>query len=246
MTADEKHRHEYFKRIRRAKRWLRPLPRRATLHRYPVLGWFAGAARKRSYLWSFRREDVVPAIYIGCILSLLPIYGIQVATGFLLAIVFRCNLMVMVATQFITNPITAGPLYLAGCYVGLLFFQMLGADIPGDSVYDFAMLITHNLKDAFLSIVGPSTMRGSMEALSTETGMSLAELVGLGFKATFIGGTIIGYFIGFFLSLIYQFTARRASAKMFDLRTQYHKVRLRESEALKTAKKLKNIQPNNP
>lgn len=245
MTADDKHRHEYFKRIRRAKRWLRPLPRRATIHRYPVLGWFAGAARKRSYLWSFRREDVVPAIYIGCILSMLPIYGIQVPTAFLLAVVFRSNLMVMVATQFVTNPITAGPLYLAGCYVGLLVFSMFGFEIPGDSVYDFAVLIAHNLKDAFLSIVGPSTMNNSMETLADETGMTLPEIVGLGFKATFVGGAIIGYFIGFFLSLAYQFTARRASAKMFDLRTQYHKVRLREAEALKNAKNLKNIQPKN-
>ncbi|GHB95472.1 hypothetical protein GCM10007047_09070 [Cerasicoccus arenae] len=207
-----------------------------------MLGWFADTARKRSYLWSFRREDVVPAIYIGCILSMLPIYGIQVPTAFLVAMVFRCNLMVMVATQFITNPITAGPLYLAACYVGLQIFHFLGAPIPGDSVYEFAMLITHNLKDAFLSIVGPSTMRGSMEELAQQTQMSLPEIVGLGFKATFVGGTIIGYFIGFFLSLIYQFTARRANARMFDLRTQYHKVRLREAEALKAAEALKSTQ----
>lgn len=235
MTADEKQKHEYFKRIRRVKRWLRPLPRKATIHRYPVLGWFAETARKRSYLWSFRREDVVPAIYVGCILSMLPIYGIQVPLAFLFSMVFRCNLMIMVATQFITNPLTAGPLYLAACYVGLEIFYVFGVDIPGDSVYQFAALITHNLKDAFLSIVGPHTMRGSMEALSTETGMTLPALVWLGFKATFVGGALLGYFIGFFMSLIYQFTARRANARMFDLRTQYHKIRLREAEAVKKA-----------
>jgi len=235
VTADEKHKNEYFKAIRRAKRWLRPLPRRATIHRYPVLGWFSETARKRSYLWSFRREDVVPAIYVGCILSMLPIYGIQVPLAFLFSIVFRCNLMAMVALQFITNPLTAGPLYLAGCFVGLQIFYVFGAEIPGDSVYQFASLITANLKDAFLSIVGPQTMRGSMEALSEQTGMSLPALVWLGFKATFVGGAILGYFIGFFLSLGYQFTARRANARMFDLRTQYHKVRLRESETMKNA-----------
>lgn len=233
VTADEKHKHEYFKAIRRAKKWLRPLPRKATIHRYPVLGWFASTARKRAYLWSFRREDVVPAIYVGCILSMLPIYGIQVPLAFLLALVFRSNLMVMVATQFITNPLTAGPLYLVSCYVGLQIFYVFGAEIPGDSVYQFAALITANLKDAFLSIVGPHSMRGSMEALSEQTGMTLPALIWLGFKATFIGGAILGYFIGFFISLAYQFTARRASARMFDLRTQYHKIRLREAEASK-------------
>lgn len=234
MTADEKHRHEYFRRIRRAKKWLRPLPRRATIHRYPVLGWFAATARQRSYLWSFRREDVIPAIYVGCILSMLPIYGIQVPLAFLLAMLFRANLMVMVATQFITNPVTAGPLYLAGCFVGLQIFYVFGTPIPGDNVLEFSQLITHNLKDAFLSVVGPATMRDSMESLATQTGMSLPEIVWLGFKATFIGGAILGYFIGFVLSLGYQFFARRASMKMFDLRTQYHKVRLREAELEKS------------
>lgn len=233
MTADEKHKHEYFRRIRRAKRWLRPLPRRATIHRYPVLGWFAETARKRSYLWSFRREDVVPAIYIGCILSMLPIYGIQVPLAFLLAMVFRSNLMVMVATQFITNPLTAGPLYLAACFVGLQVFSVFGVQIPGESVYDFATLITAHLKDAFLSIVSSKHAGASMESLSEQTGMTLPAIVWLGFKATFVGGAILGYFIGFFLSLIYQFTARRANARMFDLRTQYHKIRLREAEAAK-------------
>ncbi|MEO0794469.1 MAG: DUF2062 domain-containing protein [Verrucomicrobiota bacterium] len=237
MTADEKHKHEYFRRIRRAKKWLRPLPRRATIHRYPVLGWFADTARRRSYLWSFRREDVVPAIYVGCILSMLPIYGIQVPTAFLLAMVFRCNLMMIVSTQFITNPITAGPLYLAACFIGLHIFSLFGAPIPGDSVLDFSKLITENLKEAFLSIVGPNTMADSMATLSEQTGMSLPALVGLGFKATFVGGAVIGYFFGFAFSVIYQFGARRASAKMFDLRTQYHKVRLREAEAEQAARK---------
>ncbi|MGE9295222.1 MAG: DUF2062 domain-containing protein [Puniceicoccales bacterium] len=230
MTADEKHKHEYFRRIRRAKKWLRPLPRRATIHRYPVLGWFADTARRRSYLWSFRREDVVPAIYVGCILCMLPIYGIQVPIAFFLAILFRCNLMMMVGTQFITNPFTAGPLYLAACIVGLHIFYLFGTPIPGDNVFEFAQLITQNLTQAFLSIVGPHSMRESMEQLSEQTGMSLPEIVGLGFKATFVGGAILGYFIGFIFSLVYQFGARRASMKMIDLRTQYHKIRLREAE----------------
>ena len=38
---------EKRRRIRRLKRWLRPLPRRANVRRYPVLNWFAIAARKR-------------------------------------------------------------------------------------------------------------------------------------------------------------------------------------------------------
>jgi len=234
VTADEKHRQEYFKRIRRAKKWLRPLPRRATIHRYPVLGWFAQTARRRSYLWSFRREDVVPSIYVGCILSMLPIYGIQVPIAFFLALIFRSNLMVMVGAQFITNPLTAGPIYLAGCFLGLQIFYVFGTPIPGDNVLEFAQLITNNLTQAFLSIMGPATMRDSLEQLSTQTGLSLPEIMGLGFKATFLGGAILGYFTGFVTSLIYQYAARRTSMKMFDLRVQYHKIRAKEAEIAKS------------
>ena len=73
MTVEESELEETrWRRIRRVKKWLRPLPRRATIHRYPILKFFAESARKRIYLWSFRVENAVPAIYAGCILSLTP------------------------------------------------------------------------------------------------------------------------------------------------------------------------------
>ena len=41
-------------RRRRIRRWLKPLPRRASIHRYPILNRFADFARRRPYLWSFK------------------------------------------------------------------------------------------------------------------------------------------------------------------------------------------------
>lgn len=98
-------------RIRRAKQFLRPLPRRATLHRYPFIKWFADTARKKPQLWSFRVAQVSPAIYSGCILAFLPAYGIQLPLAFLAALLFRANLLITVALQFITNPLTIIPVY---------------------------------------------------------------------------------------------------------------------------------------
>lgn len=118
MNSDENKRQEYFRRIRRLKRILRPLPRRATIHRYPVLKWFAAAARRRSALWSFRREHVVPAIYVGAILALLPPPTPQMPLTFLLALLMGCNLMVAAALTFITNPLTIAPLYYADYKIG--------------------------------------------------------------------------------------------------------------------------------
>lgn len=118
MNSEENKRQEYFRRIRRLKRILRPLPRRATIHRYPVLKWFAATARKRSDLWSFRREQIVPAIYVGSILALLPPPTPQMPLTFLLALIIRCNLMVAAALTFITNPLTIAPLYYADYKIG--------------------------------------------------------------------------------------------------------------------------------
>lgn len=111
MTSREKSHQQ----VRRLKRMLRPLPRRATVHRYPILKWFSATARRRAYLWSFRGDCVIPAIYAGCILSLMPIYGLQMLSAFALALLLKANLMVLVGLQWITNPLTVAPLYYA-CY----------------------------------------------------------------------------------------------------------------------------------
>ncbi|MGF1450065.1 MAG: DUF2062 domain-containing protein [Opitutales bacterium] len=119
MTHEEKNLQRVrHLRIRRVKRLLRPLPRRATIHRYPVLKWFAQTARARSYLWSFRPQHVVRALYAGCILAMLPIYGFQLLAAFVVALVLRANLMFMVALVLITNPFTFVPLYAADFAVG--------------------------------------------------------------------------------------------------------------------------------
>lgn len=101
----------WLARRRRLRRWLRPLPRRANVARYPVIKWFAEAARKRPYLWSFKRAQVMPSLYVGAVLALMPVYGLQVAIGLALAILVRGNLTVMIALQMVTNPLTLGPIY---------------------------------------------------------------------------------------------------------------------------------------
>ena len=73
-----------YARIRRVKKLLRPMPRRTNLHKYPVIKWFANYARKCSYIWSFKRANVISAIYLGWIIALIPMYGLQMLTAFIL------------------------------------------------------------------------------------------------------------------------------------------------------------------
>ena len=124
---------KWLARRRRLRKWLRPLPRRANVSKYPIIKWFADAARKRPYLWSFKRQHVMASLYAGSVLSLMPVYGLQVAIGLALAILVRGNLTVMIALQMITNPLTLGPIYYATHALGekIIAFTGYGAG-PSD------------------------------------------------------------------------------------------------------------------
>lgn len=128
-------------RITRVKRILRRMPRRSNVHRYPVLKWFAQAARKRSYLWSFRVRAVVPAFYTGGILALLPLYGIQLPFAVALAFVLRANLPILFSLQFITNPLTILPVYYTCFQVGKAVFIPFGLDTPQVNMGEMSALI---------------------------------------------------------------------------------------------------------
>jgi uncharacterized protein len=130
----EEHRHEHRARLRRLRRLLRPLPRRANIARYPIIKWFANAARSRPYLWSFRRAHVIPALYVGTVLAMLPLYGIQLPLAFLAALLLRGNLTVMAAIQFISNPLTVAPLYYANYVVGAWVMDTTGVATGHDGV----------------------------------------------------------------------------------------------------------------
>jgi uncharacterized protein (DUF2062 family) len=111
----ERHHREHRLRLARVRRFLRPLPRRANLRRYPVLRWFAEMARSRPWLWSFKLQHVAPALYAGAVAGLLPMPG-QLVVGFIAALLLRANLPVIVALCFASNPLTMVPLFTA-CYV---------------------------------------------------------------------------------------------------------------------------------
>lgn len=123
----DRHRREHRLRLARVRRFLRPLPRRANLSRYPVLKWFAEAARSRPWLWSFKPAHVVPALYIGAVSGLMPMPG-QILIASAMAMLARANLPVIVALCFASNPLTMVPLFTA-CYV--TGFWALDLLVPG-------------------------------------------------------------------------------------------------------------------
>ena len=125
---DQSEKEARFRRIRRLKKWMRPLPRRSNVHRYPVLKWFAKTAYDRSYLWSFKGNAMVQALFWGIWIAMLPIVGIQMIVVFLLALIVRANLPLIVALQWISNPLTMAPIYFADYEIGLLILELFGVD----------------------------------------------------------------------------------------------------------------------
>jgi hypothetical protein len=125
---DQSYKEARFRRIRRLKKWMRPLPRRSNIHRYPVLKWFAKTAYDRSYLWSFKGNAMVQALFWGIWIAMLPIVGIQMIVVFFLALIVRANLPLIVALQWISNPLTMAPIYFADYEIGLLILELFGVD----------------------------------------------------------------------------------------------------------------------
>jgi len=168
---------EHFARIRRL---LRPLPRRTNLHRYPVLKWFAASARKRRYLWSFKEDDTTPSFYAGAVLAMLPLYGVQLPLSLAFALVLRCNLPIVAALLFITNPLTVAPAYLTTYYVG----------------------------DVILEAAGWVHEVSAEEAVAAaQQGVAL---FGRGYVALTAGGLVLGLFAGGIAHVLYRLLVPRA------------------------------------
>ncbi len=187
MTQEEqKMRMLKWERIARVKRMLRFLPRKATLHRYPVLRWFSKAARARSYLWCFRVRTVVPAIYAGCVLALLPIYGIQLPLAVGLAFWLRANLPILTGLQFITNPVSAVPVYFTAYQIGRAILNPLGFESPSLNMQEMRLLMDN--------------------LLAGNWAYNLSYL-GTVWLLTALGGTVLGIFLGTIGSMIYRLAA---------------------------------------
>ncbi len=172
-----------FKRIRRLKRFLRPLPRRSNVHRYPVLKWFSETAYRRSYLWSFKGREIKSALFFGIWISMLPIVGIQMVVVFFLALLVRANLPIIVALQWISNPLTMGPIYFADYKIGMNLIELLGIDYPRNKLLSQNYDWTH---------------------------FSYKELIRLidTFPPMFAGGSLLGISLGVLAVFLYKILSR--------------------------------------
>lgn len=76
------------------------------------------------HLWRLEREGVALAMLLGCLCALSPFFGLHLLIGCSLAMIFRANIPLTAALQFITNPFTV-IFYYPSAY-------LLGARILGE------------------------------------------------------------------------------------------------------------------
>ena len=176
---------EQRKRIRFVKKILRHMPRKASLHRYPVLNKFADVARKRSYLWSFRVEDVIPAFYTGWLITFIPIPSVvQICVAFFIALVCRANVMILVCLQLLSNAVT--------CVFMVPFAYKTG--------------------DLVVKILGKHAVSLGTE-VGTKGAIYYSEKVVHLFATTTLGAVILGVIFGTISTLIYRYFAQKYSKK---------------------------------
>ncbi|MFA6962567.1 MAG: DUF2062 domain-containing protein [Opitutaceae bacterium] len=216
MTHDEHHhRKERFARIRRVKNFLRFMPRRARLHKYPLVGRFAAVARKRSYLWSFKTAHVRPALYAGSILSLLPFLGVQLPAAFVLALLLRGNFMLLGGLQFITNPVTAVPIYYGTYQLGKAIINVSGfgssIEVVSSPELDF-----QTGEDSLPDVLAtpPDSPAKPPHDLRWTRGL------GNRINALLLGGVISGLALGAMLDLLWRLGVRQAVVHKRKVLTQ--------------------------
>lgn len=209
MASEENDRKDRHARFRAWKQVLRFVPRRTAFHRYPLVGRFAAVARKRAFLWSFKSQHLRPAFYAGSILSLMPVLGVQLPVAFLLALLFRANFMILGGLQFITNPVTAAPIYYAT--------HRLGAQVIEWSGFGGGVEVPDAIDLSRVGLIGPD-LEPIEPPPKQSKDMHWSRRVGNAINALVIGGAIAGTLLGLLLDFSWKLLAQRFGPKHLHLR----------------------------
>jgi uncharacterized protein (DUF2062 family) len=119
------------------------------------------------------------ALFWGIWISMLPIVGIQMIVVFFVSLLVRANLPLIVALQWISNPLTMGPIYFADYKIGMILISLMGFKYPKNS------LLSRNYDWSEFS------MKELLRLLDT-------------FPPMFLGGSVLGIFMGVFAVFLYK------------------------------------------
>jgi uncharacterized protein (DUF2062 family) len=123
------------------------------------------------------------ALFWGIWISMLPIVGIQMIVVFFISLLVRANLPLIVALQWISNPLTMGPIYFADYKIGMILINLMGLKYPKNN------LLSSNYDWSEFS------MKELLRLLDT-------------FPPMFLGGSVLGIFMGVFAVFLYKILSK--------------------------------------
>lgn len=107
-----------------------------------------GATLLRREFWSFKGEALAKGLAVGLFVAFTPTLGIQMLLTCILILFIPGNLPIALATCWLTNPITAIPVYTLEWFVGKWILGLFGHDSgepPGIVEYDSIMDFVNNI-----------------------------------------------------------------------------------------------------
>lgn len=131
----------------RLKQWL---PKPEELRKNKAIGMFAPFLADPR-LWYMNRSSLVRAIYIGVICAFVPLPG-QMILALMGALLFRANIPMSITLTWLTNPLTAIPVYWATYSIGamLLGEPAIGIRTIGIVLTDITLWLTADGTNPFL------------------------------------------------------------------------------------------------
>lgn len=120
------------------------LPKPEELRKNKVIALFAPFLADPR-LWHMNRASLVRAIYVGVMCAFFPLPG-QMPLALIGAVLFRANIPMSVALTWLTNPVTALPVYWAAYWVGavLLGEPAIGLRTVGIVLTDATLWLLHD------------------------------------------------------------------------------------------------------
>ena len=107
------------------------VPGRRTIRRNAFLGRVFGRLLFDTDLWHLNRASVAAAVSVGLFMAWVPVpFQMILAAG--VAIAIRCNLPVAIALVWVSNPVTAAPLFYGAYELGGWFLDVPPVDLQID------------------------------------------------------------------------------------------------------------------
>lgn len=161
-----------IQRFRVTKKWMKYFPSRVTLRKNFLFKKFGSVLLdKVPQLWSFSYQPMRAAYFAGWILTWWPVVGIQIPLAILLAVLFRANVLLLIALQMISNPFTVPFMYPLEFSLGKWIVSLF----PFHS--DF---------------IEQASLKGMLSALKSGSWEQLFSIGFGGFLLACLGGTLIG------------------------------------------------------